>query len=634
MARPGINFLSILGGPVGSGAGSASTDTSGRPSASGLKPGTSASLFNVTAGGGVIETVTVDAQGKATFTIVKQPGQSYVIDGTARLDAGPGQIVAPAAPTMTLTPGNGQVSIAWTDGATGGSAITSHGLYRGTSSGNLQLVGFIITGSPYVDTGLTNGTPYIYQLSAKNGAGESIRTAEAGATPTAGTGVIADPNRYVFGSTRTTLPTLIAIPADGQLSSLTKIGFTTPDFPVTEMRPVFPNFAVDGGGGSVQELDPASILTVDGAVITIGTTTYPLTFGGASSTTIPIGGTLIADPLTFGTPVPARTKCFAIQSVSTPSGGTRPAGMARQTQNGEAMELTASPQLAKLTATASIATAGNMTGTNNATAYGPSTVVVKGWDGRPVVLIVGDSMIAAAIDVSLNCPPSGVSGFGARGLDSTANGAIRYPHLNLGLTGSRASQCSTRNAGQFQRRAQMLDAIRALNATQGKTGTDGKGLPPFTAILSEHINNDTGSTAGNTGTGLLAVLQTWWNFLRTEFPAAIIVQTTAMPNSQSTDGSKWTTLAGQTLSTANDYPTTGPVNANMRWFASNSFRDNPPAPLVAVINTAQFLVDPTEKGKWKLQAFATTMAADNAANATSVSLAASPDIGSLLVVEV
>ncbi len=185
MARPGINFLSLLGGPVGAGAGSATTDTSGRPSASGLKPGTSASLFNVTAGGGALETVTVDAQGKATFTTVKQPGQSYVIDGTARLDAGPGQVVAPAAPTMTLSAGNGQVTIGWADGANGGSAITSHGLYRGTTSGNLQLVGFITTGSPYVDTGLTNGTPYIYQLSAKNGAGESVRTAEATATPSA-----------------------------------------------------------------------------------------------------------------------------------------------------------------------------------------------------------------------------------------------------------------------------------------------------------------------------------------------------------------------------------------------------------------------------------------------------------------
>jgi hypothetical protein len=93
---------------------------------------------------------------------------------------------APAAPSITLTPGNGQVSIAWTDGANGGAAITAHKLYAGASAGTLALVGTIATGSPYLDTGLTNGTAQFYALSAVNSVGEGAQSGVASATPVAG----------------------------------------------------------------------------------------------------------------------------------------------------------------------------------------------------------------------------------------------------------------------------------------------------------------------------------------------------------------------------------------------------------------------------------------------------------------
>ncbi|MGU3286441.1 beta strand repeat-containing protein [Methylobacterium mesophilicum] len=92
---------------------------------------------------------------------------------------------APAAPTITLTPGAAQVSVAWTDGATNGAAITSHKLYRGTASGSRALVGTIGTTSPYTDTGLTNGTTYFYSLSAVNSVGEGAQSAEVSTTPVA-----------------------------------------------------------------------------------------------------------------------------------------------------------------------------------------------------------------------------------------------------------------------------------------------------------------------------------------------------------------------------------------------------------------------------------------------------------------
>ena len=93
---------------------------------------------------------------------------------------------SPAQPTITsVTPGSGQCSIAWTDGATGGSAITKHGLYRGTASNAETFVTWITGSSPYVDTGLAHGQTYYYRLSAYNAGGESnIRSNEVSATTT------------------------------------------------------------------------------------------------------------------------------------------------------------------------------------------------------------------------------------------------------------------------------------------------------------------------------------------------------------------------------------------------------------------------------------------------------------------
>ena len=89
---------------------------------------------------------------------------------------------APAAPTLSLTGGVGQVSLAWADGADNGSAINGHNLYRGTVSGSLSLIGTIATGSPYVDGSLANNTPYFYKLSAINGIGEGALSTEQSAT--------------------------------------------------------------------------------------------------------------------------------------------------------------------------------------------------------------------------------------------------------------------------------------------------------------------------------------------------------------------------------------------------------------------------------------------------------------------
>jgi cellulose 1,4-beta-cellobiosidase len=90
------------------------------------------------------------------------------------------QPLPPPTPTgLTATPGNAQVSLAWT----ASSGATSYNVKRaGTSGGPYTIVG-TPTSTSFLDTGLTNGTPYYYVVSAVNSGGASGNSSEVNATP-------------------------------------------------------------------------------------------------------------------------------------------------------------------------------------------------------------------------------------------------------------------------------------------------------------------------------------------------------------------------------------------------------------------------------------------------------------------
>ena len=80
--------------------------------------------------------------------------------------------------------GNAQVKLTWTTPSNnGGSAIINYTIYRGTTSGCetfLLKIGDVIT---YLDSSVTNGKKYYYEVTANNNFGESPKSNEANATP-------------------------------------------------------------------------------------------------------------------------------------------------------------------------------------------------------------------------------------------------------------------------------------------------------------------------------------------------------------------------------------------------------------------------------------------------------------------
>ncbi len=90
----------------------------------------------------------------------------------------------PGAPSVTATAGSGSVTLSWSQPTNGGSAISAYDVYRGTAPGAETLLNTVSTSSD-VDTSVTNGTTYYYEVSAINGAGQSGRSLEVAATPAA-----------------------------------------------------------------------------------------------------------------------------------------------------------------------------------------------------------------------------------------------------------------------------------------------------------------------------------------------------------------------------------------------------------------------------------------------------------------
>jgi len=145
-------------------------------------------------------------------TAVNAAGESAPSAPVAATPSAGGGVVL-TTPYMTATANSTQVTLNWY----AVSAATSYNLYWSTTSGVTPANGTKIsglTGTSYIQTGLTNGTTYYYVMTAVDATGESAPSPQASATPAAVTaGWSAASTLYWLGSQLT--PTSASINDSG-----------------------------------------------------------------------------------------------------------------------------------------------------------------------------------------------------------------------------------------------------------------------------------------------------------------------------------------------------------------------------------------------------------------------------------
>jgi len=130
-------------------------------------------------------------------TAVNNVGESAASTQASAATNAPPPSVPPAPGGVTAAGGAKQVTVSWASS----SGATSYNIYWSRTAGVTTVTGTKITGatSPYIQTGLLDGTTYYYIVTAANSAGESAASAQVSAVtnaplptvPSAPTGVTA-----------------------------------------------------------------------------------------------------------------------------------------------------------------------------------------------------------------------------------------------------------------------------------------------------------------------------------------------------------------------------------------------------------------------------------------------------------
>jgi len=408
-------------------------------------------------------------------------------------------------------------------------------------------------------------------------------------------------DRYMSAATRVHPPINLNTTTSANNNRATRIGYNTPDYPTYNTRLVYVNWYNDSNTTPSVETDTDGVLTLDAVGYEVGGVVTPVTFGGATTVDIPIGGFVISDPINrMNSP---ETRAFVRTADSVIAGNKRPSGWVAQVKNGEGVVLASTKQTA-------LATSGTISGT--AGLWGPAAIIAQGWDGRDVAGILGDSVTFGQNDNGNSCDLRGNAGFWARGLDNPVNG--RVPYMMMARPASRASQQAADSTGAMKRLLEMLRGIAALN-----TGN----AWPFTVITSGMGINDSNTSISTMTTDM----QNWWNFLAATFSGLKLVQSTYGPRSSAANNTLFTNLTDQTPTSPNNSLTTGPrmgLNALIR---------SVPSPLTGFADSGPLFGDTTEPLKWAVRPFATTLAAAAASGATTISTVDRPAVEETLCFE-
>ena len=84
----------------------------------------------------------------------------------------------PGTPYLTVGRDGGVAKLTWSEGDTGGSAVTNYTVFRGTASGSLAFLASTGTTPSFTDNTATAGTTFFYRVTATNTVGTSCGSNE------------------------------------------------------------------------------------------------------------------------------------------------------------------------------------------------------------------------------------------------------------------------------------------------------------------------------------------------------------------------------------------------------------------------------------------------------------------------
>lgn len=356
---------------------------------------------------------------------------------------------------------------------------------------------------------------------------------------------VPDANRYMPAATGTRWPAgFTQTYAAGLNYQCSKLFFGSPDYPTNDFLIPFTGFGLTEGGNAPQEtVNPNANIEIDEVFfIHPDGTEYPVLFGGLAAVSVTAATGIVYGQVTLPAALPTWS-VFGIRTVWHGTvGNTYIGGYRCQRHRGE--KYWAASDLASVQALAAANgastpdrdpdafynTTGNVSN-SQPLAYGPAMVLAKGWDGRPVPMVLADSLaerqeLAASADARRNM------GIWRRWLDERDPVWGSCIPLVMGVPGSKSVQELATSATL---RWSMIDAIAT---------TYNGGKPIWTFVLDQSGRNDNSATASTWSNAKFGLVDR----VKARYGAGThVVGITLMPTFTSTDAGR--TVAGFAVAT-------------------------------------------------------------------------------------
>lgn len=398
-----------------------------------------------------------------------------------------------------------------------------------------------------------------------------------------------DNNRYMFFATRSREPSGALVVANAATNYVaTRIKVSSPQYQVNSLRLHYSGFALTEGGLSPQEtVLPTNNTSIDAVYVEVAGAFTQAQFSSSNNVEIASGSNgAWTDAVVLTSNVASESDVYLWTFYHTAAAANQIPVYRIQTHNGE--RVWGATDLATLTSKMSdptqASTASMLANYGNVTQpahYGPDVMVAKGWDGRPIVLAVTDSIGDARQEYSLTADSRGNMGWLRRWLDKTTIPYGRTPHFVIGVPGSASvREMSTSSTKRWD----IIDQVKAFNTANAL---------PFTVMFNQLGQNDTNST-----------YTTWWtNYsgfvtrFKTRYPGVRIVASTTFGRTTSSD--KYTSTTNQTFAAQNVYPAVTSDNTTGKWLFRNDMLANRSNAHDALIDTFDVWSDPIGLGKWR-----------------------------------